>query len=112
MMDQSVGQAGVDGSTPRGDDGTIPFALKAFLLAVVLVGTVVFADSLVAMPDVAVNGYFLALAALTIASGRFVIAVPGRPATVSVSEVFVFAIIVVFGPAAATVTVGLDGLRA
>ena len=87
-------------------------ALKSFLFAVVLVGAVVFGHSLIAMPDVAVNGYFLALAALTMASGRFVIAVPGRPATVSVSEVFVFAIIVLFGPAAATVTVALDGLRA
>jgi putative nucleotidyltransferase with HDIG domain len=111
MTDQNVRPDG-NSSTPRGDDATIPLALKTFLFAVVLLGVVVFAQSLVAMPEVAISGYFLALAALTIASGRFVIAVPGRPATVSVSEVFVFAIVVVFGPAAATVTVALDGLRA
>ena len=38
------------------------------------------------------------------------IKVPGRSATVSVSEVFVFASLLLFGPAPATLTVAFDGL--
>src|SRR4030095_3657769 len=54
--------------------------------------------------------YPMLLAALILASGRFVIKMPGRPATVSVSEVFVFASILLFGPAAPTLTVAIDGI--
>ncbi|HEY7283856.1 MAG TPA: HD domain-containing phosphohydrolase [Vicinamibacterales bacterium] len=112
MSDQSGERKPCEGTAALGADARMPLALKTFLFAVVLLGAVLFAHSLAEIGDVAVNGYFLALVALTIASGRFVIDVPGRPATVSVSEVFVFAIVVVFGPAPATVTVALDGLRA
>jgi hypothetical protein len=56
--------------------------------------------------------YPLALAALTILSGRFAIRMPGRSASVSVSEVFVFVSVLLFGPAPATLTVALDGLLA
>ncbi|NUR53328.1 MAG: HD domain-containing protein [Acidobacteria bacterium] len=52
----------------------------------------------------------LVLALLTVVTSRFVIKVPGRPATVSVSEVFVFASAVLYGPGPATLTVALDGL--
>lgn len=54
--------------------------------------------------------YVLVLALLTLASRRFTIKVPGHAATLSVSEVFVFASILLFGPAAATFTVAIDGL--
>jgi putative nucleotidyltransferase with HDIG domain len=90
----------------------MPRSLKAFLSVVTAIGAGVVAHSvlLVAHPSAALNGYFVVLALLTIVSGRFVIGVPGRHATVSVSEVFLFAIVALFGPAAATITVAVDGL--
>jgi putative nucleotidyltransferase with HDIG domain len=56
------------------------------------------------------NRWFFLLAVATIVSSRFVIAVPGQPATVSVSEIFVFATVLMFGPAPAVLTVAFDGL--
>jgi putative nucleotidyltransferase with HDIG domain len=56
------------------------------------------------------TAWFFVLAITTVVSSRFVIAVPGQPATVSVSEVFVFAIVLMFGPAPAVLTVATDGL--
>lgn len=57
-------------------------------------------------PDI----YAIGLGLLFIASGRIAIKVPGRPATVSVSEVFLFAAVLLFGPATATVIVAVDGV--
>ncbi len=54
--------------------------------------------------------WIILLALVTIVSGRFRIKVPGHPASVSVSEVFVFASILRFGPGPATLTVAVDGL--
>src|SRR5581483_272769 len=54
--------------------------------------------------------WIILLALVTIVSGRFRIKVPGHPASVSVSEVFVFASILRFGPGPATLTVAIDGL--
>jgi putative nucleotidyltransferase with HDIG domain len=53
---------------------------------------------------------WLILAALTLLSGPFSIRVPSVRVSISVSEAFVFAAALLFGPAAATVTVALDGL--
>jgi putative nucleotidyltransferase with HDIG domain len=53
---------------------------------------------------------WLALAALTLLSGSITVKVPTVPATISVSETFVFTSVLLFGPAAGTLTVALDGL--
>ena len=50
------------------------------------------------------------LAALTLLSFFFTVKVPGIPAKISVSETFVFTSVLLFGTAAATVTVALDAL--
>jgi len=84
--------------------------LRVFLALVLVIGSALVAYSVASIAHTPINGYFLALAVLTVASGRIAIAVPGRPATVSVSEVFVFATVVLFGPEAATLTVAVDGL--
>jgi putative nucleotidyltransferase with HDIG domain len=88
----------------------MPSSLFAMIAAVVVVGSAMIAQSLLTLHPSAVNGYALLLAALTIVSGRFAIQMPGRPATVSVSEVFVFASVLLFGPAVPVVTVVADGL--
>jgi putative nucleotidyltransferase with HDIG domain len=50
------------------------------------------------------------LAALTLVSGSATVTLPSVPASISVSETFVFASVLLFGPAAGTVMVALDGL--
>jgi putative nucleotidyltransferase with HDIG domain len=85
-------------------------ALTAFLTAVIVTGGAVIAHSVLALHTASLNGYALLLAALTIVGGRFAIPVPGRPATVSVSEVFVFASALLFGPSVPVLTVAIDGL--
>jgi putative nucleotidyltransferase with HDIG domain len=56
-------------------------------------------------------GYqWFVLAGLTLLSGSFTIRIPTIPARLSVSETFVFASAILFGPAAATVIVVLDTL--
>ncbi len=48
------------------------------------------------------------LALLTLLSGSATVSLPSMPATVSVSETFVFTSVILFGSSAGTVTVALD----
>jgi putative nucleotidyltransferase with HDIG domain len=50
------------------------------------------------------------LAGLTLLSGSITVKVPSIPATISVSETFVFTAVMLFGPSAGTITVALDCL--
>jgi len=50
------------------------------------------------------------LAALTLVSGSATVTLPTVGASISVSETFVFASVLLFGPSAGTITVALDGL--
>ncbi len=81
-----------------------------FVVGVVVCGTVSLASAVTALPTAPLNLWILPLVSLTMASSRYSIKVPGHPATVSVSEVFVFTSILLFGPAPATLTVAADGL--
>ena len=82
----------------------------SFVFLVVAIGTAILVSAVVSLTVSPVNRYAFLLAMLIFASGRFRIKVPGRSATVSVSEVFIFASLLLFGPAPATVTVAIDGL--
>lgn len=66
-------------------------------------------DSLFQHP---IKSGWLILAALTLFSGLFTIKVPKLQARLSVSETFVFASVLLFGPCAGTLTVALDILIA
>ena len=57
-----------------------------------------------------VSRSWFVLAVLTLLSGSFTVRIPTIPARLSVSETFVFATVLMFGPAAATVIVVLDTL--
>jgi putative nucleotidyltransferase with HDIG domain len=96
--------------TVDGDDtAALPPRLLVFVAVVGCVGAIVLFRAVIEvrtwLPFPA-----LLLALLTVVTSRFVIKVPGRPATVSVSEVFIFASAVLYGPGPATLTVALDGL--
>jgi putative nucleotidyltransferase with HDIG domain len=70
----------------------------------------VVADSLRQMFLAPPGAEWVILAALTLFTGSFTIRVPSLPAKISVSETFVFTSVLLFGPAAGTVTVVLDTL--
>jgi putative nucleotidyltransferase with HDIG domain len=81
-------------------------------------GAVILAGSSVALLS-AKNVYmrevwsdWLVLAVLTLLTGSFTVRVPGLLARISVSDAFVFASVLVFGPSVATVIVALDSLVA
>lgn len=83
---------------------------RAYLAAVPWVGGAVLvwalADLFVHPPD----SSWLALAALTILTGSFTVKIPGLVARLSVSEPFVFAATLWFGPSVGAVTAALDAL--
>ncbi len=54
------------------------------------------------------SNYWIALTVLTGLTGSFTVKIPGMVARLSVSEPFVFASAMLFGPAAGTVTVAID----
>lgn len=83
---------------------------RAYMAAVPAAGIAVLlwavVDVVVAPPPAA----WLALAALTILTGSFTVKIPGLVARLSVSEPFVFAATLLFGPAAGAITAALDAL--
>ena len=87
-----------------------PF-LWVFVLAMVVAGAAALVQATASIRT-PVDPRILVVAAFTLASGRFKIKMPGHPAVVSVSEVFVFASVLLFGPAPATITAAVDGLWA
>ena len=64
---------------------------------------------LAATPKYQQEQWFL-LAFLTLLSGSITVKVPSVPATISVSETFVFTAVILLGGSAGTITVALDGL--
>jgi putative nucleotidyltransferase with HDIG domain len=56
------------------------------------------------------NLEYFVLAALTLLTGSFTVKLPSLPAKLSVSETFVFTSVLMFGPAAGTITVVIDSL--
>jgi diguanylate cyclase (GGDEF)-like protein/putative nucleotidyltransferase with HDIG domain len=83
---------------------------RAYISAVVLAGLCVVLESVYSISRTPVDPNWLVLAVLTLLSGSFTVRIPGIPAKLSVSETFVFAAALLFGPPAATMIVILDTL--
>src|SRR5438132_12838028 len=83
---------------------------RVYLAAVIVLGLGVVGFSIyqVYLEPLAYQWYLLA--ALTLISGSATVTLPTVTASISVSETFVFASVLLFGPAAGTITVALDGL--
>jgi putative nucleotidyltransferase with HDIG domain len=82
----------------------------AYVPAVIAAGAIVFAFSVRELYLVPVSSQWFILAALTLLTGSFSIGMSPLPARVSVSETFVFASVLLYGPAAGTITVVLESL--
>jgi putative nucleotidyltransferase with HDIG domain len=83
---------------------------RIYLSVTTAVGMVIMLDSLYVMATNSVSLEWFILAGLTLLSGSFTVRIPTTSARLSVSEIFVFAAVLLFGPAAATVIVVLDVL--
>ena len=89
---------------------TLTAAGRLYLTAVILAGGLVVLHSLYSLYTAPVGYEWFVLAGLTLLSGSFTVRIPTIPARLSVSETFVFATVLLFGPAAATMIVVLDSL--
>src|SRR5215204_3110461 len=89
---------------------TFSNAGRLYLASVIVTGFAVVLHSLYALHSQPVGYEWFVLAGLTLLSGSFTVRVPTIPARLSVSETFVFAAVLLFGPAAATMVVALDSL--
>jgi putative nucleotidyltransferase with HDIG domain len=83
---------------------------QLFISAIVVTGFLVIAHSIQALRLTPVTSQWFVLAALTLLSGSITIKLPGIDASISVSETFVFTSVLLFGTAAGTLIVTLDGL--
>ena len=83
---------------------------RAFVSAVILAGFLVVSWSVRELIQDPVGLQWFMLAALTLVSGSATVKLPSVPASISISETFVFAAVLLYGPAAGTLIVALDGL--
>ena len=88
----------------------IPTAGRAYLGTVILFGITVVILSVIQVHRQPLGYQWYMLAALTLVSGSATVQLPSIPASISISETFVIASVLLFGPAAGTVMVALDGL--
>ena len=79
-----------------------------YLAAVIGAGLAVTAYSAVSLVIEPISNQWVILAALTLLTGSFSVKVPSIAARISVSDAFVFASVLLFGPAPATVIVASD----
>jgi putative nucleotidyltransferase with HDIG domain len=89
-------------------DSPSPPLARAYFLSVSAVGTTIVVYSLAQLLTQNVSVQWLILAALTLLTGSFTVGIPSIKARLSVSDTFVFASVLLFGPAAGTITVVLD----
>ena len=94
--------------------GTRPNAvnrpLQRFIATIVVAGAVVFAISMVDVTRHPVDGIWLVLAGLTMVTAWATLRLPGVLATFSISDAFTMTGALLYGPAAATAMVMLEGL--
>jgi putative nucleotidyltransferase with HDIG domain len=83
---------------------------RAYVSAVIFVGFLVISWSVHQLTEHPVGVQWFLLAALTLISGSATVKLPSVPASISISETFVFAAVLLYGPSAGTLIVALDGL--
>lgn len=88
----------------------LPIGIKTYVACVVLAGAITVLQSFYDLASHPIGWNWAILAILTLASGSATVRLPSMPATISVSETFVFTSVLLFGSAAGTLTVALDAL--
>src|SRR6266850_6824458 len=83
---------------------------RVYVWAVIAAGFAVVGGSIYELYVEPIGNQWFILAALTLVSGSATVRLPSSYASISISETFVFTAVLLFGPAAGTVIVALDGL--
>lgn len=83
---------------------------RAYVAGVIIAGFSVISWSVHQLAAHPVGVQWYLLAALTLISGSATVKLPSVPASISISETFVFAAVLLYGPSAGTLVVALDGL--
>jgi putative nucleotidyltransferase with HDIG domain len=96
--------------TTAGKGGHLSPLGRSFLVAVISSGAATLGVSAYQIFSHPLPHQWYLLAALTLISGSATVTLPTVGASISVSETFVFASVLLFGPSAGTITVALDGL--
>jgi putative nucleotidyltransferase with HDIG domain len=87
-----------------------PRVARLYVWSVIGLGAAAALEAVWRLGSDSVSPQWLVLAVLTVLSSSIAVKVPLVPATVSVSETFLFAAVLLFGPAAGTLIATLDGL--
>src|SRR5258708_17119458 len=88
----------------------LPTSTRAYIAVVVAAGSVMVVQSFVQLYLHNIGWTWTILSLLTLVSGSATVNLPSLPATVSVSETFLFTSVLLFGPPAGTLTVAFDAL--
>ena len=88
----------------------LPFRGRVYVSTVIALGFAAVAHSLYQLTFQPIGYQWFLLMALTLVSGSATVKLPSVPASISISETFVFTAVLLYGPAAGTLTVALDGL--
>src|SRR2546423_7325517 len=83
---------------------------RCYLWAVIAAGLAVISHSLVELTRRPIGYEWFIIAGLTLISGSATVRLPSSYASISISETFVFTAVLLYGPAAGTLTGALDGL--
>ena len=83
---------------------------RVYLWTVIGAGVAVVLGSIYLLHQQQIGNQWFILAALTLVSGSATVRLPSTFASISISETFVFTAVLLYGPAAGTVIVALDGL--
>ena len=83
---------------------------RLYVWSVIAAGLAVVGGSIYQLFIEPVGSQWFILAALTLISGSATVRLPSTYASISISETFVFTAVLLYGPAAGTVIVALDGL--
>ena len=83
---------------------------RLYVGIVSLAGLVVFSHSVWVVTTTDIDWHWIVFAALTVLGGAITIKVPSLLALLSVTEMFAFTCVLLFGPAAGTLTLAIDGV--
>ena len=83
---------------------------RGYVSVVVLAGMLILGHSIYSLYAEPISWNWFVLALLTLLTGSATVKLPSVPATISISETFVFTSALLYGPAAGTLTVALDAL--
>ena len=86
----------------------LPRTMQLYVTCVSLAGFAIVVQSATEIFTAPGDWSWTVLAILTLISGSATVRLPSLPATISISETFVFTSVLLFGPAAGTLTVALD----